>query len=141
VRQVAFLIKVEETENVSSKFYVISVITKMFVEEAEGKRQVGHVGVKLEIRASVTVLDEMSTCSLVVINLPFGGVWFLHMQRRRLKIKEEGFFETSEPTCQTTHYYHIPEHPNVDTVGVTRTSSLLRFNIVHLISPAEYRVQ
>jgi hypothetical protein len=35
---------------------------------------VGHVGVKLEIRASVTVLGEMSTCSLVVMNLPFGGV-------------------------------------------------------------------
>lgn len=74
MRQVAFLIKIEEIEDVSSEFYVISVITKMFVEEAEGKRYVGHVGVKLEIRARVTVLGEMSTCSLVVMNLPFGGV-------------------------------------------------------------------
>jgi len=38
VRQAAFLISVEEIKDVSSKFYVISVITKMFVEEAEGKR-------------------------------------------------------------------------------------------------------
>jgi hypothetical protein len=38
VRQVAFLIRVEEIEDLSSKFYVISVIRKMFVEEAEGKR-------------------------------------------------------------------------------------------------------
>jgi hypothetical protein len=38
VRQDAFLIRVEEIEDVSSKFYVISVITKMLVEEAEGKR-------------------------------------------------------------------------------------------------------
>jgi hypothetical protein len=71
VRQVAFLIRVEETEDVSSKFYVISVITRIFVEEAEEKPSAGHVGVKLEIRANVTVLGEMSTCSLVVMSLPF----------------------------------------------------------------------
>jgi hypothetical protein len=38
VRQVAFLVRVEEIEDVSNKFDVISVITKMVVEEAEGKR-------------------------------------------------------------------------------------------------------
>jgi hypothetical protein len=71
VRQVAFLIRVEEIGDVISKFYVISVITRIFVEEAEEKRQAGHVGVKLEIRANVTVLGEMSTCSLVFMNLHF----------------------------------------------------------------------
>jgi len=38
VRQVAFFIKVEEIEDVSSKFYVICVFTKTFVEGTEEKR-------------------------------------------------------------------------------------------------------
>jgi hypothetical protein len=88
------------------------LLQKVLSKKRKGRDESGRVGVKWEIRTNITIFCGISTCSLVVMNWRFGGIWFFHMRRRRLKIKAGGFFETSEPACQTTHCHHISEHPH-----------------------------